>query len=184
MVVTAAFDQPSAPPMPPHIRKEGRLFVGRFLVPEDTFFLSAPCPACGGPAVHDEGDLRCLLCSRELLVAEISPTGRVLALGLARPKDAVLVRVASGQTRRTARAISRDDGSTGLAARVLRLVPTDANTYIVVEALSRALAVRRDLVRHALDGLESQGLVERFTFQGGYRVGWRRVPRELHEEVH
>jgi hypothetical protein len=176
------YDEPSAPPLQPpppaHTRREGRLYIGRFLVPDRPFLLPRPCPACSGPALYDDGDLKCLWCARELIVEEVSPQGRVRALGLRHPATVALVRIAPGQTRRTARALSRADGATGLQARVLRLVPQGPDAYTVVEAISRTLAIRRELVRSALDALESHGLVERFAFNAGYRIGWRRARRE------
>lgn len=173
----------AALPVPPaHVRREGRLYVGRFLVPDRPFLLPAPCPACDGPAFHDDGDLKCLLCGRELTVIALSSRGRVQALGLRRPSDAPLMRVAPGATRRNARVLSRSEGGTGLQARVLKLVPHGPTQYTVVEAVTRALSVRRELVRAALDGLESAGLVERFDFNQGYRIGYRRTGQPRQED--
>lgn len=165
---------PLAPSLEPRWR-DGRLWIGKFLVPERQFLLHAPCPLCGGPAVHDTGELRCMLCTRELVVDGLSAAGRVTSLRLRTGAPPGLVRVAPGQPRRTARALSRADGSTGLAARILRLVPKATESYVAVETLATQLAIRRELVRGALEALESQGLVEQFTRAQGYRTGWRRI---------
>lgn len=166
-----------SPTTVPHVRRAGRLYVGPFLVPERQFLLAVLCPACLGATYFDDGDFKCLLCARELLVGSISPDGRVQELELRHPRESTgPIRVASGQTRRTARALSKDDGATGLQARVLRLVPYGPDGHTVVEQVSRTLSVRREQVRGALDRLETHGLVERFAFNSGYRIGYRRVP--------
>lgn len=180
MLAHAPSEAPPGPQLaqvPPHVRREGRLWIGRFLVPEQPFLLPVPCPVCSGPTFHDDGDLKCLWCARELLVAALSPSGRIKAVVLRCPAEAALVRIAPGQTRRNARAVSKAEGATGLQARVLRLVPYGPDGHTVVEQISRTLSIRREQVRGALDRLETQGLVERFTFNAGYRVGYRRVPR-------
>jgi hypothetical protein len=160
------------------VRRQGRLYVGPFLVPDRPFLLPSPCPICSGVTYYDDGEFRCLLCARELRVAAISPEGRVEMLApLEQAVPVGPVRVATGQYRRTARALSKADGVTGLGARVLRLVPYGPTSYAVVEQISRVLSIRREHARDALDRLESQGQVERFTFNSGYRVGYRRVAR-------
>jgi len=133
--------------------------------------------------MHDDGDLKCLWCARELIVARISPEGRVQALDLRHPREVALVRINTGQIRRAARTLSKSEGVTGLQARVLKLVPRGPDGHAVVEAISRTLSVRRELVRSALDALESDGLVERFVFNKGYRVGYRRVPHPRSQET-
>lgn len=152
-----------------------RLWIGPFLVPDRPFLVHPPCRACGGAVFYDEGQFRCLHCSRDHAVAAISATGRVLELALqgAAPRPAVRQLPLAY---RAARARSRQEGVTGFQARVLRLVPRDPSAHVVVETLVGHLAVSRGQVRAALDELTRLGLLEQFTFAGGYRCGWRRPP--------
>jgi biotin operon repressor len=177
-----AYDLPSPPAQlgaeSPPLRqrwREGRLWVGTFCVPDRPFLVHAPCPCCGGAVYHDEGDFRCMLCARDLAIAELSRDGRVLALAPRQGAAPVLVRIAPKQTRETYRALSRLDGATGLQARVLRLLPSGSERYAVVETVATTLSVRRSHVRVALEQLEAQGLVERYVYAAGYRTGWRRA---------
>jgi len=155
---------------------DGRVWVGRFQVPQGTFLLGLLCPCCAGAALCDEGDIRCLLCARELRIAAMSDTGRVLALQPSGTAAPTLVRVQTGLSRRTNRHLSKIDGLTGLCARILKLVPSGPDDYVVVETLAVALQVHREDVRAALSALVDQELVEPFTFAQGYRTGWRRPP--------
>jgi hypothetical protein len=155
-------------------RHNGRVWLGGFLVPEVSFVIAAPCPACGGPILCDDGDLQCMHCAREMVAAELTYDGRIVAVALGRGQPPALVRVAPGQHRWTHRRLSKIDGQNGLCARVLKLVPKDPEEHVVVETLATALAVSRDEVRQALARLVEQKLVERFTFASGYRTGFRR----------
>jgi hypothetical protein len=155
--------------------KDGRAWVGQFLIPQGTFLLGLLCPICDGAALCDEGDIRCLLCSRELRIVAMTTAGRVLALSPSATAAPTLVRVQTGLSRRTNRHLSKIDGLTGLCARIFKLVPPGPHDYVVVETLAVALQVHREDVRAALSALVDQGLVEPFTFAQGYRTGWRRV---------
>lgn len=165
-------------PAPPRYRRvNGRLWIGPYLVPDHPFVVGEPCPICGGAALHDEGEIRCLMCARELVVESLGPGGRVTGLALRHPGQAELVRVNRGQSRRTARALSKAEGLTGLQARILRQLPAGDTEHAVVETIATAVSMPRTVVRGALEAMAVTGLVERFEFAGGYRVGWRRAPR-------
>jgi biotin operon repressor len=169
---------PPTEPRPPQQRwYGGRLWVGPFLVPDHPFLLHPPCPCCNGPVYHDTGDFRCLHCGRDMLILAISPTGRVIGLAPRQGGVPALTRIAPKQARETYRALSRADGTNGLQARVLRLLP-QGESYAVVETLATTLSVRRSQVRVALEQLEAQGLVCRHVYAAGYRTGWRRLARE------
>ena len=158
-------------------RRAGRIWLGNFLVPEVSFVIKAPCPACDGPVLCDQGDLQCMHCAREMVASEVSYNGRITAVLLGRNQPAALVRVAPGQSRWTHRRMSKIDSQNGLCARVLKLTPRGPE-YTVVESLATTLAVSRDEVRSALARLVEQKLVERFTFASGYRTGFRRRGHE------
>jgi Fic family protein len=113
----------------------------------------------------------------------LTETGRVTALEAAQKAVPTLVRVQTGLQRRTNRHLSKIDGLTGLCARILKLVPSGPQEYVVVETLAVTLQVHREDVRAALTALVSQGLVEPFTFAQGYRTGWRRVTSPREESV-
>lgn len=144
-----------------------------FKVPEQVTVLHARCPVCGGNSYAEHGEIRCMLCCRELYIAVITDTGRVLKLTLLHVAP-VLSRAGYGERQRAAKAKAREEGGlTGLASRVLRNIP-ESPGYAVVETLSKAVSAHREDVREALDALQDEGLVECFQFKGGYRQGWRR----------
>jgi uncharacterized Zn finger protein (UPF0148 family) len=144
-----------------------------FVVPERTTMLHARCPSCNGNTYAEHGEIHCMMCNRHLHVSEVSPQGRVTKLSILQivPR---LSRAGYGERSRSARGIARDEGGqTGMAARVLSRIP-DAPQYAVVEKIARSVSCTREDVREILTKLEKRGLVERFTFAGGYRTGWRR----------
>lgn len=150
-----------------------RLWIGPFLVPEHPFLVHPPCLVCSGAVFYDEGMFRCLHCSREHLVAAISQDGRILELALQGPNARPTVRQLP-LAYRDARARSKREGVTGFQARVLKLVPRTPGGYAAVETLVARLGSSRTQVRQALDELTRLGLLEQFSFAGGYRAGWRR----------
>lgn len=165
----------SGPPGALSVRRQGgRVWLGNFLIPQITFVIRAPCPACQGPVLCDDGDFRCLHCARDMVVAELTYDGRITAVTVGDGQAPTLVRVAPGQQRWIHRRMSKVDGENGLCARVLKLVPQDPEQYTVVEAIATTLNVSRDEVRSALAKLIGQKLIERFTFASGYRTGFRR----------
>ncbi len=147
-----------------------------FEVPQQAVLLHARCPSCRGNTYAEYGEIRCMLCARELHIAVVSDTGRVLRLASLHVAP-ILSRAGYGERQRVARTRARDDGLVGLAARVLRRIP-ESPEYTVVERLAKEVAAHREDVREALDALEGQRLVERFEFRRGYRVGWRRPRRD------
>ena len=186
-----AVDQIHAPapaPAPPPDRrtydalrpiiKNGRFWFGAFLVPDRPFLVHTRCPRCGGAVFCEDGDLRCLMCARSLRVTGMTPSGRVTALDVLPSAPPELTRVAPGQSHWTHRRLSKVDGTVGLAARALKLVPGGDDRYVVVETIATTLQAHRDDVRTALGELQALGLVESFSFASGYRTGWRRTRAE------
>jgi hypothetical protein len=150
-----------------------RLWIGPFLVPDRPFLVHPPCRVCRGAVFYEDGSFRCLHCSREHAVLAIRSDGRILQLGVATQSSVRTVRELPFR-HRNLRAASRRAGATGFAARVLKLVPSAPAAHAVVEELATRLGARRDQVRSALDQLAELGLVEPFSYAGGYRQGWRR----------
>ena len=150
-----------------------------FEVPQHGVMLHAKCPMpyCNGTSYAEHGSIWCTLCGRELYIAAISDTGRVLKLTMMRMAP-VLSRAGYGERQRAAKSRARQEGGlVGLASRVLKAIP-EAPEYTVVERLAQACAAHRADIREALDALQDQGLVESFDFRGGYRTGWRRTRRD------
>jgi uncharacterized Zn finger protein (UPF0148 family) len=149
-----------------------------FALTEGSFLIHARCPRCNGNAQYDDGDIRCLMCGSNLHPVAVAG-GRVVRLTLL-SVPATLSRAAeradARERRSTHFALSREDGSTGLASRVLRLVPAGP-AYTVVERIATQIHVHRDDVRAALHQLEADGHVQHFSFSKGYRTGWRRAAR-------
>jgi hypothetical protein len=167
-----------ATPAASHLRASDRLGASIFVIPDTTTMLHARCPACSGNTYASHGEIHCMMCCRRLHVLHVSDTGRIMELSILHtvPK---LSRAGYGERARAARGVARQaNGQIGLAARVLSCIPdAESPEYAVVERLARRMAVTREDIRDVLAKLEHKGLVERFSFRGGYRVGWRRTRR-------
>lgn len=109
--------------------------------------------------------LVCMLCGR-------TPRNMRLA------RSSQTSRAGYGEAQRYQRTISRTQGSTGIAARILAHVPL-APSYTTAWAIGRPMRISTEEVRIFLCGLVEQGLVEEFTYAAGVTgrpaQGYRRV---------
>lgn len=111
--------------------------------------------------------LVCMLCGR---------TPRHIRV--ARPQ--AVPRAGYGEAQRNQRAQSREQGSTGMAARILSEVP-EAPSYTTAWAIGRPMRISTEEVRIVLSGLVERGLVEQFVYEAGVTkrpsLGYRRPVR-------
>jgi hypothetical protein len=112
--------------------------------------------------------LICMMCGR-------SPR-RHLRL-LREPQRSPAVRAGYGEAQRVQRAISREQGANGMAARILGQVPLSP-AYITAWAIGRPMRISTEEVRDVLSRLVEAGLVEEFEYEAGVTrrrsLGYRR----------
>lgn len=124
------------------------------------------CPFCRGNCHGDGEEISCMMCGRPLRVTTDSPRGDPQALGGGRAPIPIRKSTEVFDDRRAALNRGRDDGSTGLQARLLRAIP-EAPGRIGAWALARPLRVPTERVRELLDELIELGLVQSIEYQAG-----------------
>jgi len=123
------------------------------------------CPFCRGNCHGDGEEISCLMCGRQLRATTDAPRGGPQVLGGTGP---IPIRKSNdvAEVKRAAMNRARDDGSTGLQARLLRAIPEEPGR-IGAWALARPLRVSTSLVRDLMDELIDLGLVRAVEYQAG-----------------
>lgn len=123
------------------------------------------CPYCKGNCQGDGEEISCMMCGRSLRATMDSPHGGPQALG---GREPIPLRKSTevADAKRVALNHGRDDGSTGLQARLLRAIPEEPGR-IGAWALARPLRVPTGRVRDLVGELVTLGLVRTVEYQAG-----------------